>query len=99
MEEFLKTLTGKKIDAFCGGPSSLRGKVVKVEGGVLHLQDDAGDVCYVAVEKVVAEVSHIKMRQSATVAPVADCCMEENRSLDSLWLIAFGGCIITRSLS
>jgi DNA-binding NtrC family response regulator len=54
MEEFLKTLTGKKIDAFCGGPSSLRGKVVKVESGVLHLQDDAGDVCYVAVEKIIA---------------------------------------------
>ena len=28
MEEFLKTLVGKKIDAFCGGTSSVRGEVV-----------------------------------------------------------------------
>ena len=38
MEEFLKTLVGKKIDAFCGGTSSVRGEVVKVENGVLHLK-------------------------------------------------------------
>jgi hypothetical protein len=30
-----------------------------------------------AAGKVIAEASRIKMRQSATVAPVADCCMEE----------------------
>ena len=54
MEEFLKTLTGKKIDAFCGGTSSVRGEVAKVESGVLHLNDDDGEICYVAVSKIVA---------------------------------------------
>ena len=54
MEEFLKTLVGKKIDAFCGGTSSVRGEVVKVENGVLHLKDDEDEICYVAVHKIVA---------------------------------------------
>jgi len=54
MEEFLKTLVGKKIDAFCGGTSSVRGEVVKVENGVMHLQDDEDEICYVAVHKIVA---------------------------------------------
>ena len=54
MEEFLRTLTGKKIDAFCGGATSLRGQVVKVENGVLHLQDDDKNLCYVAIEKIIA---------------------------------------------
>jgi len=54
MEEFLKTLVGKKIDAFCGGTSSVRGEVLKVENGVLHLKDDEDEICYVAVHKIVA---------------------------------------------
>ena len=54
MEEFLRTLTGKKIDAFCGGVTSLRGVVVKAENGVLHLQDDDSSLCYVAIEKIIA---------------------------------------------
>jgi len=54
MEEFLKTLVAKKIDAFCGGTSSVRGEVVKVENGVLHLKDDEDEICYVAVHKIVA---------------------------------------------
>jgi hypothetical protein len=53
MEDFLSKLTGKKIDVFCGGGSSLRGEVLKVERGVLHLRDDNGKSCYVAVEKIV----------------------------------------------
>jgi hypothetical protein len=53
MEDFLSKLTGKKIDVFCGGGSSLRGEVLKVEKGVLHLRDDNGKRCYVAVEKIV----------------------------------------------
>ena len=44
MEDFLKTLIGRKIDVFCGANSSLRGDVTKVENGVLHLQDDDGQV-------------------------------------------------------
>jgi hypothetical protein len=54
MEEFLKTLTGRRIDVFCGATSSMRGDVGKVENGVLHLQDDDGEVCYIAIEKIIA---------------------------------------------
>ena len=53
MEDFLARFIGKKIDVYCGGASSLRGEVLKVESGVLHLRDDDGKQCFVAVEKVV----------------------------------------------
>ena len=53
MEDFLSRLIGKKIDVYCGGASSLRGQVLKVESGVLHLRDDDGHTCYVAVEKII----------------------------------------------
>jgi hypothetical protein len=53
VEDFLSRLIGKKIDVYCGGASSLRGEVLKVESGVLHLRDDEGKVCYVAVEKII----------------------------------------------
>jgi hypothetical protein len=52
MEEFLASLIGRKIDIFCGGASSLRGDVVKVNSGVLHLKDDEGHLCYVAIDKI-----------------------------------------------
>lgn len=51
MNEFLSRMIGRKIDIFCGGASSLRGEVLKVEGGVLHLKDDEL-TCYVAVDKI-----------------------------------------------
>ena len=54
MEKFLRTLTGQRIDVFCGATSSLRGDVAKVEDGILHLKDDEGQVCYVAVDKIIA---------------------------------------------
>jgi len=54
MEQFLARLIGKKIDAYCGGASSLRGEVLKLETGVLHLRDVDGKNCYVAVSKIVA---------------------------------------------
>ncbi|HVS83488.1 MAG TPA: MM0924 family protein [Pyrinomonadaceae bacterium] len=53
MQEFLATLIGRKIDAFCGGASSVSGEVVKVDKGVLHLKDDDGQVCYVAIDKII----------------------------------------------
>ena len=53
MEDFLSRFIGKKIDVYCGGASSLRGEVMKVEMGVLHLRDDEGHLCYVAIEKIV----------------------------------------------
>ena len=52
MQEFLSKLVGHKIDIFCGGASSLRGDVIKVEGGVLQLKDDEGRICYVAIDKI-----------------------------------------------
>ncbi len=52
MEEFLSKMIGKKIDVYCGGASSLRGEVVKVEGGVLHLKDNDKRMCFVAVDKI-----------------------------------------------
>ena len=54
MEKFLQTLIGRKIDVFCGSTSSLRGNVATVEDGILHLKDDEGEVCYVAVDKIIA---------------------------------------------
>jgi hypothetical protein len=54
MREFLSQMIGKKLDVYCGGASSMRGKVMKVEGGVLHLRDDDKHTCYVAVDHIVA---------------------------------------------
>lgn len=53
MEDFLSRLIGKKLDVYCAGGSSLRGEVLKVEMGVLHLRDADGKSCYVAVDKIV----------------------------------------------
>jgi len=52
MNELLSTMIGKKIDVLCSGSSSLRGEVLKVEGGVLHLKDSDGKVCFVAIDKI-----------------------------------------------
>ena len=53
MQDFLSKFIGKKIDVYCGGASSVRGEVLKVETGVLHLRDDDGHPCYVAIDKIV----------------------------------------------
>ena len=53
MEELLAKFTGKKIDVYCGGASSLRGEVLSVEAGVVHLRDDEGKSCYVATDKII----------------------------------------------
>lgn len=52
MQTHLVKMIGKKIDVNCGGGSSLRGEVVKVEDGVLELKDSDGKTCYVAVDKI-----------------------------------------------
>ena len=54
MQDFLTKMIGESVDIFCGGVSSFRGEVMKVEGGVLHLKDTEGGVCYVAIEKIIA---------------------------------------------
>jgi hypothetical protein len=53
VEDFLSRHIGRELDVYCGGGSSLRGEVLKVEMGVLHLRDADGKNCYVAVDKIV----------------------------------------------
>jgi hypothetical protein len=53
MKDLLAKLIGKKIDLYCGGASSLRGEVLSVESGVVHLRDDEDKSCYVAVDKII----------------------------------------------
>ena len=53
MQDLLARMMGKRLDVYCGGASSLRGEVLKVEGGVLHLRDDDGHTCYVAIERII----------------------------------------------
>ena len=52
MEQLLSKMIGKKVDVYCGGASSLRGEVVKVEEGVLELKDGDGKTCFVAIDKI-----------------------------------------------
>jgi len=54
MQELLSKMIGREIDVVCIGGSSLRGKVANVDGGVLQLKDEQDDICYVAIEKIVA---------------------------------------------
>lgn len=54
MEQLLAKLAGREIDVVCSGASSLRGECLKVEGGVLQLKDHEGEICYVALDKIVA---------------------------------------------
>ena len=63
MEEFLKQLTGKKIDISCGANSTVRGDVVDVKNGILYLRDENERTAYVAVEKI-AIVWEIKEHQT-----------------------------------
>ena len=53
MQKLLSNMIGKKIDVFCGGASSLRGEVIKVEEGVLHLKDNDAKTCFVAIDQIV----------------------------------------------
>jgi hypothetical protein len=53
VEDFLSRQIGRKLDIYCFGESSLRGEVLKVEMGVVHLRDADGKNCYVAVDKIV----------------------------------------------
>ena len=53
MREFLSKMIGKKVDIYCGGSSSNRGEVMKVEAGVLHLKDNEHKICFVAIDKIV----------------------------------------------
>ncbi len=52
MNDFLSNMIGKKIDIYCGGGSSLRGEVIKVADGVLHLKDTEQRMTFVNIEKI-----------------------------------------------
>ena len=54
MQKLLSQMTGREVDVVCTGASSLRGEILKVEDGVMQLKDDEGDVCYVAIDKIIA---------------------------------------------
>jgi hypothetical protein len=52
MQELLSKLIGKKVDVHCGGSANIRGEVIKVEGGVLHLKDHLEKICFVNIDKI-----------------------------------------------
>lgn len=54
MRELLSKLVDHEVDIVCTGTSSLRGTIIKVEDGVVHLKDDVDNICYVAIDKIVA---------------------------------------------
>ena len=71
MQDLLAKFLGKKIDVYCGGASSLRGEVLSVGSGVLHLRDDEGKSCYVATDKVVVVWEAKEDEHRAGFVPVA----------------------------
>jgi len=54
MHELLSKMIDREVDVVCAGASSLRGKIVKVEAGVLQLRDEGDNDCYIAIDKIVA---------------------------------------------
>ncbi|HEX8176075.1 MAG TPA: MM0924 family protein [Pyrinomonadaceae bacterium] len=52
MQDFLSRMIGRKVDISCVGAASLRGELVKVEGGVLHLRDEEHGMAYVSIDKI-----------------------------------------------
>jgi len=54
MRDLLSSLINQEVDVVCTGTSSLRGTITKVDDAVLQLKDDEENVCYVAIDKIVA---------------------------------------------
>jgi hypothetical protein len=52
MEELIKRLSGRKVDISCGSGAILRGEIVDVQNGVLHLKDEDQKAAYVAIDKI-----------------------------------------------
>jgi hypothetical protein len=53
MNDVLSKLVGKKVDLRCEGSASIRGEVIKVEGGTVQLRDSEDRICFVAIDKIV----------------------------------------------
>lgn len=52
MKEFLPKMIGKKMDIMCAGAGGVRGEIVEVSDGVLHLKDDEDRISYICIEKI-----------------------------------------------
>lgn len=74
MNELLSQMIGRRIDIFCNGASSLRGQVIKINGGVLHLKDHDEQMCYVAIDKIatVWEVRDDNERRAGFIPPLTE---------------------------
>ena len=59
MEEFLKQLMGKRVDVSCTASPVVRGEVVDVKAGILHLRDEDENLSYVAIDKI-AVIGEVK---------------------------------------
>jgi hypothetical protein len=52
MEEFLKGLVGKNVDAVFGANNNVRGKIIDVKDGIVFLVDEHDKTAYAAVDKI-----------------------------------------------
>lgn len=52
MDDLLSGMVDRRIDLHCGGGASLRGKVLRVANGVLHMIDEDEQMCFVAIDKI-----------------------------------------------
>ena len=52
MKNFLESRLGRELDINCGS-LSVSGKVVRIEGNVVHIEKE-DVVCYINIEKIVA---------------------------------------------
>ena len=59
MEEFLKQFIGKSVDVSCTAAPVVRGEVVDVKTGILHLRDEDENLSYVAIDKI-AVIGEVK---------------------------------------
>jgi hypothetical protein len=53
MQDVLSKHIGKRVDIRCSGSTSIRGEVIKVEGGMVQLKDSDDKTCFVAIDKIV----------------------------------------------
>lgn len=54
MEDFLIEMLGKRVDIACGEAAFIRGEIIAVKNGILHLRDEEQRNVYVAVNKIAA---------------------------------------------
>lgn len=52
MEEFLKGLIGKDVDAVFGANNNVRGKITGVKDGIVFIVDEHDKTAYAAIDKI-----------------------------------------------